>query len=620
MGNLKAKIKNFRFKGTLAIVLVFALIATILLVELSGVQTQYNQKTLELLQKDQIVTKMAAYNSLRKDTLLLYSSQNNVSASAYEQFEVILADMKMGTNAVDLSVDAIPEFQDYRIVIVLFSDLSHIGERLVDLCRWVREDGGNVYFPLTIDKNAYSSAIENRIGIEASYEYSYLSSIYVESDFMIGATGRDYVVTDAYESARTVQLNPQTTRVYARIGDKNGVPLIWETTYGNGEFVVNNFGMCDKAYRGFFAASLSLFDEAFLYPVINGSAFYLDDFPSQIPEGNSEHITRDFGTTIRDFYINIWWPDMMNLTDKYGIKYTGLAIESYDDSVDGTTDAKPDTGTFLNFGNMLLRKGGELGYHGYNHQPLCLGDKDYKDIFDYKTWDNLDAMEKAFRHLVDFCNELFPDVEMSVYVPPSNLLSEDGRQMLLERFTEVSTLSGIYLPDDVLDFCLLQEYEVDENGVVDQPRIISGCDIDDFMTIGAFSELNMHYVNNHFTHPDDALDPERGAELGWKALRNSFDDFLNWLYTSAPELRNFTGTEFSAAVQRFAAVAPETEIYEDKMVLTIGNFYDDAQFLVRFNEKTAADLTGGTLTHLTGDLYLLQATASTVTVYFEQKQ
>lgn len=617
MGNLKAKFENFRFKGTLVIVLVFALIAAILLVELSGVKVHYTQKTLELLPKEKIVTKLAACDALEKHTLLLYSSADPASANAYAQFSLILTDMKWGTNAVDLSEQPIPAFEDYEVIIILFSDLSHVGEKLIDICNWVR-DGGNVYFPLTIDKNAHSSAIENRIGIEASYGYTFVDHIYVYSNFMVGG-GKAYAVTDAYESARTVQLNPKTTRVYAREGDVEGVPLIWEAAYGKGKFVVNNFGMCDKAYRGFFAASLSLFGEVSLYPVINGSTFYLDDFPSQIPDGNSTYIQRDFGTTIRDFYINIWWPDMMNLSDKYGLKFTGLAIECYDDAVDGTTDATPDTGTFMNFGNMLLRKGGELGYHGYNHQPLCLGDKDYRDIYDYKTWVDMAAMEKAFQHLVDFCDGLFPDAPMSVYVPPSNLLSEDGKQMLLECFPEIRTFSGIYLPDDVLDFCLLQEYDVDENGVVDQPRIIAGCDIDDFMTMGAFSELNLHYVNNHFTHPDDALDPERGAELGWKELRSRFDSYLNWLYTSAPELRNFTGTEFSAAVQRFAAVAPETDIQEDQMVLHIENFYDDAQFMVRFNEKTPGTVTGGTLTHLTGDLYLLAADQDTVTVFFQQE-
>ena len=150
--------------------------------------------------------------------------------------------------------------------------------------------------------------------------------------------------------------------------------------------------------------------------------------------------------------------------------------------------------------------------------------------------------------------------------------------------------------------------------MVDQPRIISGCDIDDFMTMGAFSELNMHYVNNHFTHPDDSLDPERGAELGWKELKNRFDSYLSWLYTSAPNLRNFTGTEFSAAVQRFAAVTPEMQVQDHEMVLSIDNFYDDAQFFVRFNEKEPGTVTGGKLTRLTGDLYLLEADRETVTV------
>lgn len=310
---------------------------------------------------------------------------------------------------------------------------------------------------------------------------------------------------------------------------------------------------------------------------------------------------------------------MMNLSDKYGIKFTGLAIECYDDAVDGTTDTEPDIGTFMTLGNMLLRKGGEIGYHGYNHQPLCLSDFDYKGIYDYKTWESREAMVTGIQHLVDLCDELFPDVEMSIYVPPSNILSEAGRNMLTEEFEQIKTFSGIYFPDDAVGFGLVQEYEVYENGIVDQPRVISGCDLTDFMKIAAVSELNFHYINNHFTHPDDALDPERGAELGWEELERRFDIFLDWLYTSAPGLRNFTGSEFSAAVQRFAAVAPEAEIHEDRMVLRIGNFVDDAQFLVRFNEKKPDITAGGTLTNITGDLYLLDADSDTVTVMFEQE-
>lgn len=615
MGKIRAKSDVFRYKGVFAIIFVFALIAVILLIELSGIRTRYVQTALELFTEDQIVTKEQSYTAADKNTLLLYHSYDKSSQETYEQFDIILKDMKIGADRIDLADSVVPEFDTYSLIILLFSDLSLVGESLVEICEWVYA-GGNAFLPLTLDKNVYSSAIENKIGIEASYENSCVESIYINEDFMVGG-GQAFPVVDAYESARTVQLNKNTTTVHVSIGQKGGVPLIWEADYGEGKFVVNNMGMCEKVYRGFYAASLSLFEPVFVYPVINGSAFYLDDFPSQIPEGNSEYISRDFKTTIRDFYINIWWPDMMNLSDKYNLKYTGLAIESYDDLVDGTTDAEPDTATFLTLGNMILRKGGELGYHGYNHQPLCLSNSDYKGIYDYKTWESKEAMIKSFQHLVDFCEELFADVKMSVYVPPSNLLSLEGKHMLIENFKSIKTLSGIYLPDDSLDFSLLQEFEVEENGIVSQPRIISGCDVDDHMRIGALSELNFHYVNNHFTHPDDALDPERGAELGWKEMAKRFEEYLHWLYTAAPGLRNFTGSELSAAIQRFVAVTPHIITNEDSMEIWLEYFQDNAQLMLRFNEEKPNQVTGGTLTHLTGDLYLLDATNDTVTITFQ---
>ena len=121
-------------------------------------------------------------------------------------------------------------------------------------------------------------------------------------------------------------------------------------------------------------------------------------------------------------------------------------------------------------------------------------------------------------------------------------------------------------------------------------------------------------MNSHFTHPDDALDPERGAELGWEALKQRFDAYLSWLYDAAPGLRNLTGTEASAAVQRFAAVSQTVEQTEYGVKIKIDQFCDEAQFIVRFNEKTPDGITGGTITHLTGGLYLLSADADIVEI------
>ena len=609
---------NFRFKNIIFVLFIFLIIAVILFVELSGVNALNFKRQLELLPNKAIVTKATAVSSLKKDTLLLRNSGDIASVLAYEQFYYILDDMKVGYNDVDISTESIPSFSDYDEVIVLLSDIAPLGEKLVALTDWVK-GGGNAYFPLTLEGNQFFDAIMQKLGIDdVSPDYYEVKNIYVYDNFMIGG-GSAFSVPSPFECARTVSL-AKSAEIFATAETKDGVPLVWRNKYGEGVFVVANIGIYEKAFRGFYASAYSLLSDICAYPVINASVFYLDDFPSQIPDGYSEYIMRDYHTTTRDYYVNIWWPDMLNIADKYGLKYTGLAIESYDDNTDGSLEAKPDTSTFINFGNMLLRKGGELGYHGYNHQPLCLGDSDYKGLYSYKTWQSESAMKTAFDALIKLCKKLFPSTAFTLYVPPSNLLSQKGREFLLANYPHIRTISGIYFDDEEygeLDFNCMQEFDVDANGIVDQPRVISGFILDEFQTIAALSELNLHFINSHFTHPDDALDPDRGAELGWEEMKNRFNNFLSWLYTSAPTLRNLTGTETSAAVQRFVAAVPNTYTTNNGVLITIDNFYDDAQLLVRFNNGTPTKISGGTLTHMTGDLYLLSAKRSAVEITLE---
>ncbi len=616
MEGLIKKFTKFRFSGMLTVAFIFGVIALILFIERSGISYQYNNPVLTNLPLSNIVTKAEANEGLEKNTLVLLDSNQIESVNAMDEFRVILSDMKVGYETVDLSVSAFPDLYQYDNVIVLLSDLEPMGQNVIALNDWVFA-GGRAQFPVTLQKNIYSSVLESAMGItESSWDYTMLESIYIADGFMVGG-GRSFQVEDGYDSAWAVQLDSKKTKVYAWIDNENKAPLIWESTHGKGKIVVDNIGLNEKFVRGFYAASYSLLDDISVYPVINASVFYLDDFPSQIPEGNNEYITRDYSTSVRDFYVNIWWPNMMNFADKYGIKYTGLAITCYDDEVDGSTPSSADEGTFLYFGNMLLRQGGEIGYHGYNHQPLCMDECDYRGLYEYKTWESNAAMKSAFDSLISLCGDLFPGVNISVYVPPSNIMSKVGEKFLLDTYPHINTISGIYFPDGDFEFGCTQEYEVLPDGRVYQPRIISGCSLTPFMEIALVSELNMHYINNHFTHPDDALDPDRGAEIGWPKLTQHFDEYLNYLYTSAPSIRNFTGSEASAAVQRYVALNVKQEREDNKLILHIGNFYDEGYFFVRFNEGEYQSVDGGSLSHLTGDLYLLKAEQQTVTIHLK---
>nr|WP_294665410.1 DUF2194 domain-containing protein [uncultured Blautia sp.] len=607
------KIKNFQFKGILVILGCFLFIGAILFAERSGLSYRESAKTLSYLNTDKLITKKEAVKDLKSTCLVLMDTNQENSTMAWTQFEQIFQDMKVGVDLIDVSYEGIPaDLSGYETVVVLLSNLNPLKEDVLRISDWVKA-GGSAMFALTLQKDTYVSLIEQKLGIVSSgYTDTMVNSIYFDKDFLIGG-GQTYKITDAYESAWAVELS-QRAKVYAWADDSSGVPLIWENDYGKGKFVVDNFGLYEKASRGFFAASYSLLTDVGVYPVINGSVFYLDDFPSPVPSGDGTYVKRDYGTSIAEFYTNIWWPDMIALAAKHNVEYTGVMIENYEDDTDGETRRQEDVQRFQYFGNMILHQGGELGYHGYNHQPLSLSNTDYGGVLPYNTWTSLSAMEKGMKELINFGKEMFPETEMSVYVPPSNVLSEEGRALLGSMYPQIRTIASNYFSGE---YAYVQEFEVAEDKIVEQPRIISGAIIDDYMQMAALSELNMHFVNTHFMHPDDLLDEDRGAALGWEKLKQRLDEYMTWMNEAAPALRNLTGSELSGAIERYSALTVEKEITDNEVNLHLGNFYDQAYLMVRLNKGTPLHVTGGKLTQAAGNLYLLSAEQENVTIEFE---
>ena len=213
-----------------------------------------------------------------------------------------------------------------------------------------------------------------------------------------------------------------------------------------------------------------------------------------------------------------------------------------------------------------------------------------------------------------FCREVFPNETFQVYVPPSNILSEEGRQILAEDFLDVKAVASIYFTGE---FEYEQEFEVAADGVVETPRVISGYVLDSYMQIAALSELNMHFVSSHFQHPDDTLDEDRGAALGWETMRNNLDNYMDWLYTSAPMIRNLTGTETAGAVQRYYYLDSQVKRMENEIHISLFHFQDEGWLFVRINEGAPAGVQGGELTELADGLYLLRADESEITIRLE---
>ncbi len=607
-----ARLRAFRWRKLLLIWAVFAAMAVILFAERSGIRYASTQFKLDYLPRTEALPAQTALFGQPVTCLLLYDSGQEGTGLAKEQFDRILLDMKVSVQAVDVHTTAladIPEFGQYKTVVVLMSDLDTLGKRLIDLMNWV-QDGGSVLFGMTPAKTTYFDAVAARLGVQSSsWEYKVAESIVPTEDFMLGG-GQRYELSDPFQSSLSVSLRDEAT-VYARTGDE-GVPLVWAAASGAGRVVVDNIGIYNKVLRGVYAASYSLLNDATVYPVINGAVFYLDDFPSPVPGGDGTYIRRDYGMSIADFYSKVWWPDLMKLAQKYSIRFTGVMIENYEDDTQSAPTRQPDAQQFRYYGSLLLRQGGEVGYHGYNHQPLVLPDTDYKDLYAYHQWPTENAIVAAMNELIAFQKSVLPHTDGSVYVPPSNVLSAAGRKVLGSKVPQIRTIASTYFGDGT-SLPYVQEFGVATDGMVEQPRIVSGGMVDDtYMRLAAMSELNMHYVSTHFMHPDDLLDVDRGAQAGWEVYKGGFEDYLKWLSAAAPGLRKQTGTECSAAIQRYAQLTVSVQSTPKEWVVSLGNFVDEGWLFFRANEGAPGRVTGGELTRLTGDLYLLKANADTI--------
>lgn len=606
--------KQFRYWGIFLVFIGFLGLSVALFIERQGIGYQIPEQAYAYL-TGAVVTADQAQSQVPVNTLVVTDSRDPSSMLAKEQFQQIFKDMKVGYNLIDIATESFPDVKSYEKVVMLVSQLDDLDQELIALRDWV-ESGGYVQFALTLQKSSHLSLIEQALGIKQSQaEHGLVDKLYIEPDFMIGG-GREYIIEEPFDSALKVDLSEKAKVHVSRKEGPGVLPLIWEHAYGKGKFVIDNFGIYNKVTRGLYAASYNLLGKVASYPVINGSVFYLDDFPAPVPSGDGKYVKRDYNLNVADFYTNIWWVDMLSFVDKYGIKYTGATIENYEDDTSGNVHGQDDISRFVYFGNMLLRSGGEIGYHGYNHQPLSPKSLDYKGVYSYHTWEEL-AMVSAMKELVRFNEELFPNVEKSVYVPPSNVLSAEGRKVLVEEIPEIKTIASSYFPGD---FAYDQEFEWASDGMVEQPRIISGGMLDDFMQLAAFSELNMHFVNSHFIHPDDTLDVDRGAELGWAVLKSNLEHYISWLKSSAPDLRDLTGSQLSGAIQRYSALVPKQERTATGIEWTFDHFYDEVYLFVRINEgQVGSHVNGGTLTHLTGNLYLLKATQAKVTMDWSEE-
>jgi hypothetical protein len=608
---------SYSFTFILLPLVILLALASTLFVQRTGIRYEISSRyaPLNILPQENVEV-ANFYPDKPVEALVLYDAQNLGKETVIFQDNLFatLDSMRVKYEKYDINSSEIIDFSKYQSIVIATSDLSKVQSQILAIMDW-EENGGKVFFAIRPDVSSSFESIYRKLGIINSVENVVnVTRIELLTDLLPGVKGKSFGSDFMNGESFSVQLE-DNCQVHIVSADSNKTPILWVCDRGKGRVVFMNadqFGA--KSGRGVVGAAYSLLYDVFVYPVINSSVFFIDDFPAPLPDGTNELIRKQYSLTTRDFFTNIWWPDMQAIARNYDVSYTGGIIETYTDTVTPPLYKQLDTETHKYFGGSLLADGGEIIFHGHNHVPLCTADNDVNKLNDYPAWPNQEAAQLAVNELFTFGASVFPNYNFAGYIPPSNILCSDSRRWLPLVVPGLKFISSVYLPEDGSQ-TYNQEFTEASDGIIELPRIVSGYDVNEYQYWAAANELSLHYVNSHFNHPDDVLDLERGAQNGWVYLRDKYAAFINWTEDSAPGLRNMTGIEGAMAVQRFARLAMDTQYKNGVLEISLGNFYDEAWLMLRSARKPVT-IDGGSITPVTSDLYLVKATKSKITVTF----
>ena len=587
------------------------LLTGVLLLERQGMTLASRGASLAML--DASLPARSAMESPDARIMVIRNGADSTEMAFSETLTDVLSQMRLPYQTIDISRQKLPDLAGIDTLLYCSQSLAPLGYDAERLSLWM-DAGGHFGVLMTPADDAVFQILYRKLGIiEYGHEYvNYTSLQYISGLLPLWGNTQFSENGALTDYALAVRLQEDCT-VHIVTGDELALPLLWERPVGKGRVVVfNTTLMFDKGGRGYALSALSALEDTLVYPIINAGMVFIDDFPAPQPEGFNDQLRQDYGYDIQGFFRNHWWPDMKRLSWDHQLRYTGVLIQTYNDNVTGPFNAQGVDGVLQKYyASELLHAGGELGLHGYNHMPLCPpGFSD--DFYNYTPWPSTLAMAQSLLELSRYGKTLFLDAGFATYVPPSNYLSDLGRQTLIAALPEIKVISGLYLRETG-NAALVQEFGEAGDGTVDVPRITSGFDVDDFMGLVLAQELAFHGVYSHFIHPDDILDTMRSGNQSWDVLYRAFRGKIQAISQAYPFLRFMTASEGAAAVQRYARLNVARSTDQEGMTLTLSPFYDEAWLALR-TRAIPHIVRGGELYQITEGFYWIKASEPVIRV------
>lgn len=556
-----------------------------------------------------------AVDKERDSFLILYDPRDVASVFAEHRLTKIIQQQKKSVESVSVYDKDVAIAKDCRGVLVATGNMSRVAA--LDNVRKYVKDGGTAVMLMALEPEALPSPeFLQEMGISSAGGNVNARGIALVTDFLFGGKGFQFGENSAYNThCRKVTLTDGAT-VHIRSWD--GVPLLWENQAGQGKILAYNGTVRDdKTNIGILTALLAHCGTETVYPVLGTKVFYIDDFPSPVPEGVNPRIYDEMELTTAEFYRQRWWPYMQNIAQEFGLKYTGLIIESYGDVVKPPFPepaGRRHRDDFIVYGRELLNMGGELGVHGYNHQPLA--PKGYnEDELEYVPWESQADMVASLKELRRYIEAAYPDYAMHTYVPPSDILSPEGRAAVLEVFPEVQIFSSLYDgPAEARAY--IQNYQRNDDGTFELPRTSAGYHPQRQSMYEQISMLN--YIGNfsHFVHPDELFYAE-SKDLSWADMEQGLRDFLTEINKRYDWLKPVTNVECMNYFADYLDMDYRVQRDADELTIYCWQNRYPLSFVLH-SSRQIAGVTGGSAQKIGDEAYLITTDKDTVVVKWKE--
>lgn len=516
--------------------------------------------------------------------LIFYSKENNLSQEILENLEEVFKFNKIPYKKIEIGENIdISSYQNFIFVTDIF--LGFRKNVYVAIKEKVKKEGGGIFL-LT---NSLYSPFHQYLGIEKiDLKESYISNgINFLESFYPGLDSLN--IKDNSISGYTH--SPKLTKDIEIIAqDKKGTPLIWKKNLERGEiFYVNTSFFAEKVGRGLMTQIISLGSPWYIGITLNSKLVHLDDFPSPVPKYKDEIIYKSYGMDTHDFYNYIWWQDMKALAKRRKLKYSAFMIGDYNDDVskESMKELNPSSMRDLDKrGRKLFLQGGELGIHGYNHNPLAFdGDIDFKS-FNYNPWKSEEDIEAGFTKLDNIIRELWgEDIEIYSYVPPSNILTTKGKKILYQHYPNLKIISSLFYGAGKGSFVTEVGRDKDYPSIYLLPRFSSGFSATQEKMWNIYNALAVYGYYSHFIHPDDILSEDRGYGKDWEQLLREFENMLEEIDINFPYLEPTLNYELLEKYKNIENIEIYSQKIKNKIIIEIKNFNSPFDIIFRIKDK-----------------------------------